>query len=653
MWIISTVECNTVIRSKRNLQDNGWKPVVESPLNLNNAEVIHNDDGMDDGPLYITHMELENDKRARRDSAFDRGYDEFLRNYHKDNQNGAERRGRYQVKESDESSSDESSSTSDADDDDDDESESNESDEKRKKYSTKSNGKNKKAEQAAPKKKSKHCKTEKRGNMLCNICYDPKNDGKAESCSYNSDPKEKSYENSYDTSYSNRDGDKEHESLEEGDDEDESSESEVKKKPPPVKKRPINHHQPPPPHGPRYYPPFLRPYPKQNYGPQTFLPQSFQPISLSTNGRRPIRIQIKNSPERNLHRTQPVALIRYRTVESPFGSQHIRLIMENSHFGYPSGPPPFANGPPQNHQNRQQQQQQQQHYNRRPVPAAQEYRPPRDINGAHSESLVSNVTKEHQFEFVPKSVGHSSNREYAAFISKDWSRCEKSVENDQVCFECYVDGERRKECMFATVNQQPDNFYKSYSTSKKFSTNHPYSFDVPTPSVSKHIKHSEQNTKSHSSRKNNKQKNENNENNDNGDYSVEHFGGNGGSDERFHIDLKSENYENHPNATNDWDFNNDAKQERPQTQPLRSSGAGVIYGKAKPGPEPLALFFATDPRIIVNNSSNNSTKNYKNDDDEHIETTTASINKHTNSNKKTNRNKTKTTKAPNNAAKSI
>ncbi|XP_055297053.1 uncharacterized protein LOC129565830 isoform X4 [Sitodiplosis mosellana] len=579
-WIISTVECDAVDRTKRDFQNE---------VSNNNAEFFRDD------VSPITHMELGEEKRTRRNSEFDRGYDEFLRNYYNDN--GVDRRGqKYQVNESDEGDSADSSSTSDEDDGDDDESESAESEEHRKKYKPKANGKNKnkKDEQKAPKKKSKHCKTVKRGNMLCSVCYNPKNDEKAESCSYNSDPSEKNknYEYSEDTSYSTRD--KKPEEFDGNNENDESDENEGKKKRPPVNKYPAQHHRPQSQHESRYQPPpppppsfAPRPHQNQNYGPQTFLPQNFQPISvLPTGNGRPIRIQIKSVPPQG----PPFSLIRYRTVETPFGNQHIRLIT------YPNGPP--SSYPPQNyHQNRPQPPSSQYYNNRRPVSAAQEFRPPRDINGAHSESLLSNVTKEHQFEYLPNHSHNGGNREYAAFMKKDWSRCRKTMENNQVCFECYVEGERRKECMFANV-KRPGNFYKSYSTSKKFNTNHPYAFDLPVPSVSKHSKHIEQNSNTHSGKRNK-----------NKDYSVEQFGGDSNSDERFSADLKLAKYEEQPNNSNDWNVDQNGKQERPQAQPLHSSVADIVYGKARPGPEPLAIFFQTDPTIFDTIDSNNNNTN--------------------------------------------
>lgn len=638
-WIISTVECNE----------------SNSPNNGIQTEATINAEFFQDNVSPITHMELGEEKRTRRYSDFDRGYDEFLRNYHNDGGDNIERTGRYQVKESDESESDESTSGSDEEED---ESESYESEENRKKYKKpqKPKGKNKKSEQNAPKKQSKHCKTEKRGNMLCNICYNPKNDEKTESCSYNSDPDSKNYEYSEDKSYSSKDK-KPTESLE---DDEESHENEGKKKHPPVNRYPVknsNHHQnAPPPNAPRYYPkqqghrPNINQYPSQhqhrnqhlspNYGPQIFIPQSYQPISLRPTGSRPIRIQIKNSPT---PLAPPVALIRYRTVEAPFGSQHVRLIT------YPSGPPPSYGPPPQNQQNRPLQ-----YYNnnnRRPAKfeGTQEIRPPRDltrdINGAHSESLLSNVTKELFLPIFARGMtrniprnspifginpifGNNNNnnpninnnnngpsRDFAGFMGKDGSRCRRTMEDNHVCFECFVDGERRKECMLR--NTRPDNSFKSFSTVNKFKTNHPYEFEEVEPpvSVSKHTKQHTTKTKMHSTHGNN------NKNKPvQSSYSDENFGGNSDSDERFNGDLKLSKYEilpkntngwELPKNTNDWDlhpslFHNVNKEVKPQAQPLRSSSASdIVYGKARPGAEPLALFFQTDPMVFSSIKNNN------------------------------------------------
>lgn len=559
IWIISSIDCSEWDKSNHfGIENDAQK----------NTEFIQHDIG----PL--THMELGMDKRLRRQSAFDRGYDEFLRNYYNDED--IKRRGRYKVRESEESASDERSEPSNEDDDGDDrESESNESEENRKKYKPKPQKTNSKRPSKKPEKKSKQCKTEKRGNMLCNICYNPINDEKAESCSYNSDPKGRNYAYSEDTTYRNRD--KNPESLEENsesDDEKEESteenEKDVKKNQPPklnAAKPPMNHKQPPP----RFYPPFNGPrrYPNQNYGPQLFLPQAFQPLSVPSGGpRRPIRIHINNPAP-----PPPVAIIRYRTAESPFGSQHIRLIT------YPGNPPP-QQYPPQYRSNRPAP-----YSNRRP--ASEEQRPPRDTKGAHSESFPSNVTKDQPYDNLRMPFSHSANREYASYTNKDSSKCKKSIENGKVCFECYVKGERRRECMFANINS-PDNFYKSYSTSKKYSTNHPYAFDMPEPFVSKHIQY---NTKSHS--------------NKNKDYNAEPIDGFGGfsgfdaSDERFG-DLKLAKYEKLPNASNVWDFNHNNKQVRPQSQPLHSLSGEIIYGKPRPGPDPMALFFQMDPTIFNN-----------------------------------------------------
>lgn len=538
-WIISSFNCETEVTTD----------------NIGNVQTSFQSELIRYDTDPITHMEMSVERRQRRtpnNSAFDRGYEDFLRNYYNDN--GIERAGRYRVKESETSESDESTSAES------DESESdersNESEETTRKNANKSknSGKtNRQKDHPTNKKKMKHCKTEKRGNMLCNICYNPKNDEKSESCSFNSEPKQKNYAYSTDNKFENKNSDREKfeddddrdnsesgESSEEDEASDEKSSDDEKmeekrKSPPPSKKppqrRPSQHG--PGPFRPRFFPPFQQ---RQNpnlvipskYGPQVFPPQYRG---------APVRIQLNNAPPN-------VALIRYRTIGTPNGNQHIRIIT------YPDG--------------------RSQTQFMRPT---QDLRPPRDVNGAQSESFQTNVTKEHEFEYFPID---KANQELAEFMSRDWSNCKKSVEDKQICFECFTNGSRRKQCMFASqLKKKPENFYRSYSKSNKFEHRHPYSFELPLKSTSQHSKSK--------LRKNKQQKPTKSSN----------------SDESNSKSISNESrepapvYENH--STDDWkatDFIHNGKQQ-PHAQPLRSV-AEIIYGTTRPGSEPLGLFFKTD-----------------------------------------------------------
>lgn len=384
--------------------------------------------------------------RIRRKSDFDRGYNEFLKNYH--NENDIERHGRYRVQESDENDSNNESSNESSDEsvENSSESESEESDEKENEYrmgpQTKSRQKNNKNKNKNKNKNdnqnsnqmhnNKRCKMEKRKNMLCAVCYNPENDEKTESCSYESEPKEHNYAYSEDTTTGLGSKDKELESFESSDE----NEFVKSKKVPKVKKVYRNRipHQ-----VNRFYPPYpIRPPSILNYGPQSFVPQPLLPQRG-----KPIKYQQKNPPP-------DVTVFRYRTVETPFTSQRIRVIAYPNRSSYIK-----------------------KQIDKRPTNKDLEMRPPRDTNGEESESLWSNVTKEHQFEYLPSDLGNGPLRRY--FNNKGGPKCKKFIEKNKMCFECYVEGERRKECMFTT---KPKRFFESFSTSKKFSNKRkPYEFD--------------------------------------------------------------------------------------------------------------------------------------------------------------------------------
>lgn len=523
-------------------------------------------------PTPIAPIDLDEFfKRPRRSNDFDRGYEEFLRNYHRDN--GLQKLSRYEVKESNESDSgeddsggggsdedeeesdgngggDEEEGGEEADDNDEEQSENNEeeadqdddegesdekSDENRKRYRSKpTNAKSK----SINKKKGKLCKNEKRKNMLCNVCYNSKNDEKTESCSYNSEPKGKSYAYSEDKSkgYNNDKGSREE--LED----DEEAEN-VKKRKPAVHQYAVNEPRP------RYYPR----NPHAEFGPQTFEPQTYRP-----RGAQPYRYQIRGLPNG--------AVVRYRTTEVPLQRVRINSVPYQR-------PPQYA---PQKYSYRPQQYQR--YY------ALRDIRPPRDINGAHSESSVLNVTKEHQFKYLPNAASHGNYRgpEQAPQTSKDWSSCKKVISENQVCFECFVEGERRRECVFAN----PDTFFKSFSTLTKYSSNHPYAYDVPLPTVSKHSKHSSHKSKSHSVR-HKKKKND-----------VH-------GRTKPHAIVKPENYQLlpiTPGATIPYNH----KQEQQQQQQHQNGvfHSEIIYGNANLAPEKPKLYFN---QPIFNTSNRNIT----------------------------------------------
>lgn len=678
-WILSPIKCQHSTTTKP--IDSGATVKDTKPAdNVQNksshyAEFIRYDVDLEP----ITHLEmlndpLEIDNRYRRDpqysSAFDRGYEEFLRNYYRDNND----REQYKVKESAESESAEDDDTNDSGSDesaseneDDGESDENsaESEESTKKSFKKkpknhnnnnsNNGKNRnknnrhsggksggkssdddydRVRNESNKKKSKQCKIVKRGNMSCRVCHDPKNDEKSESCSFNSEPKEKKYAYSKDEKFNSNDGDRERESLEENASDDEYSDEEGEEderiipitttgRPPinpPVQYRPRQNYPPP------------RQYPRQNFPRQQVLalsnfgPQVFPPLASLFGGRRPAptRIQLANLPKN-------VALIRYRSSPSdqPFNQQHIRVVTypQQQQQQYPNQqfpnqqPPQFINQgqqppqqfssqiPPNLQPNAQ--------FYRHPYPSF-EMRPPRDINGAHSESLLSNVTKEHEYEYLPGYITDDSNQEFSEFMKRDWSKCRKSIEDNQVCFECYASGSRHKECMYAS-KIKPDNFYKSYSKSNTYNTKRrPYTFESPVPppfqqqqydyrdanlqqppwAMAHSVVHTIDAYNGGESNKDaeNSIKSSDDSNNDSNDNNAQ----------------TSVRHKNHNNKNNSAQHKQNKKlQQQPQTEPPQHSNSysDVIYGTSRPGAEPLALFFKTDHTLLGGNSNTNNNNN--------------------------------------------
>lgn len=541
-WILSSISCDIGILADE---------TVANGQTTNVAEFIrHNVD-----PL--THMEMTTDRRPRRapySSLFEQGYDEFLRDHFK-NSNENERKSNYRVKESESDESDESNES-------DSDERSEESVEKpmKNQHKSKSNAKlnRQKDHSPAKSKKSKHCKSEKRGNMLCSVCFDPKTDEKSESCSFSSEPKKKNYVYSTDNKYENKnreresyekgndpddgDGDDDEETDDyEADDENDEEKLEVGKgQRIPLPLVPVQ--RPSVPFIPRFYPPNgpypnrplpIRPIPVRpnpNYygpprnGPQVF-PQQYRGA--------PVRLQVPPNS----------AVIRYRTVGSPNGQRHIRIIT------YPNG------------------QTQTQVFNPGPAQGGQDLRPPRDVNT--EQSVLRDNTKglDH---FV---AGSNDNQKLVDFLKQDWTNCKRFYDSydKQVCFECVKDGSRGKQCMYAgESNKKPESFYTEYSTSKKVENDEPYEFDRPKSSPVKHR------TKQKHQRKQKPEKNHNSSNN-NSNFGKE----------------PAPVYEQNSYDWKGIDYN--AKQQQlPHAEQLQAGTSDIIYGKIISGQEPLGLFFNKD-----------------------------------------------------------
>lgn len=297
--------------------------------------------------------------------------------------------------------------------------------------------------------KKKKCKVEKRLDMKCMICYDPKNDEKSESCAFNTEPNKKNYEYSSDEKYSSKNKAREsHDSNESNDsDENESGSNEkddkkseadeqkdLQKRPAPKQPQagagrpPLNNRNPP-----------ARFIPFNSRAPQVF-PAIYNPSPRYFNG--------------------PPGAIRYRTINTPYGAQRVRVVtLTNGAQVLQATAPPAPN-------------------RQRFVPYAPETRPQRDINNELGGESGGNAAN------LPWSL---ATPQFVESISGDWSRCRKIVENNQMCIECLQSDGRKKECMYSN-QAKPDNFYKSYSTMKSYE-NQPYAFEMPKTMNSRHIEH--------------------------------------------------------------------------------------------------------------------------------------------------------------------
>lgn len=429
------------------------------------------------------------DKRSRRNPAtsFDRGYDEFLRNYYTDNGHHDE----YKVKESDEDRSESNGGDDDDSGDDNnsgggtsgessDESEadrsaSEEQPSKTKKSYNVKNNKRKKNEsgEEREKKKKKHCRTEKRNGMVCNVCYDPKNDEQSENCKSGSDPKGKKYAYSKEKKYSHSDGDKQSESFEDS--------RELTTRHPPVK--PFNNgrfhyqqQQPPvhfrrniplPPNFPRHNPyTIIRYRPGQGPNPGRSqririytIPGPPPPIvtQMQSQMRFPPNFAYQQLPPFPFSETRPQrdTATWFRVIKpfpegltgAPLNKTHEEVVTKGQPARVASRPPALNQNTSASEMNGW-------------IPVAGPMTPRLPAGVLDKDNSIENRRSE---EIVSGRSNAEVDREYAAFISKDWSKCRRYFEGELVCYECGNSGkENNKECMFA-MRSQPDE-YRSRQT---------------------------------------------------------------------------------------------------------------------------------------------------------------------------------------------
>lgn len=372
------------------------------------------------------------DPRSDEYDSYEKGYQEFLRNYHKDGDHD-----NYKVNEEQQEEDDEEDigRSDDEDDDEDDDSgnssdennsssqetEDSESEEKyhKPKKSIKAKGKKSKddgsdeeydriKQESNKKKKSKHCRTEKRSNgMVCNVCHNPKNDENSEQCSYSSDPPDKKYAYSKGKKFNSKDND--------------NSKEDYKPQRELTTRRPQSY---------RY---------RQNY-----------PASRSQPHYRkyPQPIVQYGTPRYQIYRTIPAMILRpqqqthyYPRIQQPkkYPRRYTQMGQESRLYrnvvGYDYG---------------------------RPRNAA--------IKKVRSDNRRVKGKKTLKNEYVSgRASDENVDKKFADFITKDWSNCERSFENGLICYECDDKKGSHKECMFVSENK-PNESHSGYSKVYKYAS---------------------------------------------------------------------------------------------------------------------------------------------------------------------------------------
>lgn len=249
-------------------------------------------------------------------------------------------------------------------------------------------------------KKVKHCKTEKRGNMVCNVCHDSKNDESSEQCSFSSDPPDKKYAYSKGKKYNSKDNSNE----------DHDEHKEITTRRPQTYYR-YNHHPVPK----TYY----RKYPQ--YG----------------------------APRYKVYRPAPVPIM---------------IIRPKTHYYPPRRPQPNP-------------------YPRRYAHVGQESRLHKDVVGfdyVRPKNLTTKRSKNDNRsgknkktvknqQIAGRASDENVDQKFTDFITKDWSNCERSFENNLICYECQDKNGSHKECMFVS-SSKPNGSHSGYSKVYKYAS---------------------------------------------------------------------------------------------------------------------------------------------------------------------------------------
>lgn len=336
--------------------------------------------------------------------AFDDNYARFKKSF-----NNRKERGNYRVEDDDNNSGEDEE-----DEDDEEENESEEQPQPKKGKKTK-NAKSKNVdtdedfdrirEESNKAKKSKFCRVEKRGNMFCNVCFNPKTKDSAESCSFKSDPREKKYAFSQEKKYRNKDGEVQKD----------SGEREF------VTNRPPTYYRRAPYTRPIPAPQFRRPSFTMAYVPRYgyVLAPSRQPPQQRALPQRYIPYA-KNVPKRFTHSGQESRpqreVIGVGTTHQPFEEKEKDIFSEKEND--------------------------------------------------HIERLKKNHTKARD-NYDYRSSRGGVDKVLAEFKAKDWSKCKHSTKGELTCYSCVdSNGGRKEECVYDSEADHKKPYYselKSYS----------------------------------------------------------------------------------------------------------------------------------------------------------------------------------------------
>lgn len=374
---------------------------------------------VDLGPSkYIQSAKLtknNDDGRQRRspqrnNEDYDDKYERFKKSF-----NNRRARGNYRL--------DDNNDDSGEDEDDTDENEESGSEEQPKKSKKSKNGKNASGadedydrirDESQKAKKSKYCRVERRGNMFCNVCYNPKNGDSAESCSFRQDPHEKKYAFAKEKKYRNKDE--------------------------PEREREFVTQRP-------YYPrpraPYTRPIPAPAYRRPAYT-MAYVPrygYVLAPNRQSPPRNIAfgKSVPKRYIYAGQESR--PQREIVGVTSREQQSKDEDDSSSSSTSGSTSIE-----------------------------------DVFTKGENSYINRLMKNHtnneeNHDFHPKyTMNDGVDKILAEFKTKDWSRCEHSVKGDLSCYMCKKsNGGKQEECVYDSATQNSNKPYyselKSYRTS--------------------------------------------------------------------------------------------------------------------------------------------------------------------------------------------